>query len=140
MFVVVVVQLLCHAQFFDTPWIVVRQASLSFSISRSLLKLRAFESVMPSNILSFVIPFFYCLQSFPASGSFLMSQLFTSSGQRIRASASASVLPMNSEKTESEICSVMSYSLRPHGLYSPWNSPGVWVSFPFFSRSSQPRD
>ena len=46
-------------------------------------------------ILSSVIPFFSCLQSFPASGSFQMSQFFTSGGQRIRASASASVLPMN---------------------------------------------
>ena len=36
-----------------------------------------------------------CLQSFPASGSFLMSWLFTSSGQSIGVSASASVLPMN---------------------------------------------
>ena len=43
-----------------------------------------------------VIPFFSCLQSFPASGSFQMSQLFTS-GQSIGASASASVLPMNTQ-------------------------------------------
>ena len=46
-------------------------------------------------ILSSVIPFSSCLQSFPASGSFLMSWLFTSDGQSIGASASASVLPMN---------------------------------------------
>ena len=39
--------------------------------------------------------FSFCLQSFPASGSFLISRLFTSSVQSIRASASASVLPMN---------------------------------------------
>ena len=39
--------------------------------------------------------FSFCLQSFPASGSFPMSRLFTSGGQRIGASASASVLPMN---------------------------------------------
>ena len=38
-------------------------------------------------------PFFSCLQSFPASGSFPMSQFFTSSGQSI--GASASVLPVN---------------------------------------------
>ena len=38
---------------------------------------------------------FFCLQSFPASGSFPMSQLFTSTGQSIGVSASASVLPMN---------------------------------------------
>ena len=46
-------------------------------------------------ISSFVITFSSCLQSFPASGSFQMSQLFTSGGQSIGVSASASVLPMN---------------------------------------------
>ena len=46
------------------------------------------------NISSSVIPFSSCLQSFPASGSFLMSQLFASGGQSIGVSASASVLPM----------------------------------------------
>ena len=50
-------------------------------------------------ISSSVIPF-SCLQSFPASGSFLMSQLFPSGGQSIGASASASVLPMNIQGTE----------------------------------------
>ena len=42
-----------------------------------------------------VIPFSSCPQSLPASGSFLMSQLFTWGGQRFGVSASASVLPMN---------------------------------------------
>ena len=42
-----------------------------------------------------VVPFSSCPQSFPASGSFPMSQLFTSDGKNIGASASASVLPMN---------------------------------------------
>ena len=46
-------------------------------------------------ISSSVIPFSSCLQSFPASGSFLMSWLFASGGQNIGVSASASVLPMN---------------------------------------------
>ena len=46
-------------------------------------------------ISSSVVPFSSCLQSFPASGSFPMSQFFTSDGQNIAASASASVLPMN---------------------------------------------
>ena len=46
-------------------------------------------------ISSFVIPLFSDYQSFPASGSFLISWLFTSGGQSIGASASASVLPMN---------------------------------------------
>jgi len=47
------------------------------------------------SILSSVIPFSSCLQSFPVSGSFLMSQLFTSGGQNIGTSASASVLLVN---------------------------------------------
>ena len=46
-------------------------------------------------ISSSVTPFSSCLQSFPASGSFPVSRLFTSGGQHIGASASASVLPMN---------------------------------------------
>ena len=46
-------------------------------------------------ISSSAIPFSSCLQSFPASGSFPMSQFFTSGSQRIRASASVSSLPMN---------------------------------------------
>ena len=46
-------------------------------------------------ISSSVIPFSSCPQSFPASGSFQMSQLFASGGQSIEVSASTSVLPMN---------------------------------------------
>ena len=46
-------------------------------------------------ISSSVVPFSSCLQSSPASGSFLMSQFFASGGQSIGVSASASVLPMN---------------------------------------------
>ena len=48
-------------------------------------------------ILSSVFPFSSCPQSFPASGSFKMSQLFTSGGQSIGISASASVIPMNTQ-------------------------------------------
>ena len=44
-----------------------------------------------------VVPFSSCPQSFPASGSFQMSQLFTSGGQSIGVSASTSVLPMNTQ-------------------------------------------
>ena len=46
-------------------------------------------------ISSSVVPFFSCLQSFPASGSFPTSQFFSSSGQSFGVSASVSVLPMN---------------------------------------------
>ena len=48
-------------------------------------------------ISSSVVPFSSCLQSFPASGSFLMSQSFASGGQSIGVSASASVLPMHTQ-------------------------------------------
>ena len=48
-------------------------------------------------VSSSVIPFSSCLQSFPASGSFQMSQLFTSGGQSVGDSASTSVLPMNTQ-------------------------------------------
>ena len=50
---------------------------------------------MPSNYLILCCHFSSCLQSFPASRSFPMSQFFTSGGQIIGASASASVLPMH---------------------------------------------
>ena len=64
-------------------------------VSQSLLRFMFIESVMPSNHLILYRPFFSCLQSFPASGSFQMSQFFVLGGQSIGASASASVLPMN---------------------------------------------
>ena len=50
------------------------------------------DAIQPSHP---VIPFSSCLQSFPASGSFPKSQFFESGGQSIKASASASLLPMN---------------------------------------------
>ena len=183
----VVVQSLSSVWLLVTPWTATHQASLSFTISRSLLKLMSIESVMPSNhfvlchplfllssifpsirvfydesalcirwpkywhfsispsnesvllvtqscptlcdpmdcsmpgfpcpsptprvypnscplsqwchttISSSVIPFSSCPQSLPALGSFQISQLFTSGGQRIGVSASTSVLPMNSQ-------------------------------------------
>ena len=49
-------------------------------------------------ISSTVVPFSSCPQSFPASGSFQMSQFFTSGGQSIGVSASTSVLPMNTQE------------------------------------------
>ena len=63
------------------PWTEELQASLFFNIFWSLLKVMSTESVMPSNHLPIVVPFSSCLQSFPASESFLISQLFVSGGQ-----------------------------------------------------------
>ena len=78
-----------------TPWNAARQASLSITNSRSLLKLMSIELVLPSAISSSVVPFSSCPQPFPASGSFPMSQLFAWGGLSIGVSASASVPPMN---------------------------------------------
>ena len=92
---------LSHVWLFVTPWTAAYQASLSITNSQSLLKLMFIESVMPLNHLDhlsyrgFVVPFSFCLQSFPASGSFPMSQFFASGVWSIGVSASASVLPMN---------------------------------------------
>ena len=88
-------QLLSSVRLFVTPWTAAHQASLSITNSRSLLKLMSIESEMPSNHLILCHPLLPCLQSFPASGSFQMSQLFASGGQSVGALASASVLPMN---------------------------------------------
>ena len=87
--------LFSHVWLFLTPWTAACQASLSFTISWSLLKLMSIKSEMPSNHLISVVPFSSCLQSFPASASVPMSQFFPSGGQSIGASVSASVLPMN---------------------------------------------
>ena len=78
-----------------TPWTAACQASLSITNSCSLLKLMSIKSVMPSHHLMHCCSLCSCLQSFPASGSFPMSQFFASGGQSIGISASASVLPMN---------------------------------------------
>ena len=87
------VQLLTHIWLFAIPCTAAHQASLSFTISQSLLKLMSIESVQWTNptISSSVIPFSSCPQSFPASGSFPMNWLFTSGGQSTGASASVSM-------------------------------------------------
>ena len=90
---VVIVQLLSCVQFFVTPRTAAHQASLFITNPRSLFKLMSIESVFHPVISCSVVPFSFRLQSFPASGSFPMSQFFTSGGQSIGASASG--LPMN---------------------------------------------
>ena len=89
------VQLLSRVWLFEIPWTAAHQASLSITNSWSLLKLMSIESVMPFNHLIFHCPSSSGLESFPASGSFQMSQFFELGGQSVGASASASVLPMS---------------------------------------------
>ena len=91
----IVVQLLGWAQCFVTPWTAAHQASLSFIISQSLLKLMSIELMMSSIHLILCCPCLFLPQYFPASGSFPLSLLFASGGQSIGTSTSASVLPMN---------------------------------------------
>ena len=74
-----------------TPRTAACQASPSITNSLSLLNWVG-DAIQPSHPLSSPL---FCLQSFPASGSFQMSQFFPSGGQRIVVSASASVLPIN---------------------------------------------
>ena len=78
------VQSLSRVRLFATPWTAARRASLSITNSWSVIKLMSIELVMPSNHPSSVVPFSLCLQSFPASGSFPVSWLFTSDGQSIQ--------------------------------------------------------
>ena len=91
--VVVVIQSISHVWLFATPWPAACQPPLSTTIYWSLLVFRSIESVMLPNHL--ITPFFYCLQSIPASGSLRMNWFFGSGRQSIGASASSSVLPMN---------------------------------------------
>ena len=67
----------------------------SFIISQSLLKLMCIELVMPSNHLTLCCPLLLRPSIFPIIRAFFNELLFTSGGQRVGASAPASVLPMN---------------------------------------------
>ena len=91
------VQSLSRVRLFLTPWTAARQASLSITNSRSSLRLTSIELVIPSSHLILCHPLSSHLQSFPASGSFPMSQFFPLGGQSIGVSASTSVLPMNTQ-------------------------------------------
>ena len=81
-------------QLFATPLTAARQASLSFTISQSLLNLMYTESVILSNHLILGRPLLLLPSVFPSIRVFPMSWFFTSGGQSIGASGSASVLPM----------------------------------------------
>ena len=112
---VVVVQLLSHVRLFATPWAAARQASLSFTMSQSLLKLTSIESVMPSNHLILCHPLFLLPSIFPS----------------IRVFSSESVLCIRWPKYWS-----FSFSISPSNEYS-----GL-ISFrmDFFESPCSPRD
>ena len=89
------VQLLSRVQLFATPWTAACRASLSITNSWSLLRLMSIKSVMPSSHLILCCPLLFLPLLFPSVRVFPISQFFTSCGQSIEASVSASVLPMN---------------------------------------------
>ena len=91
----VVVQSLSRIWFFATPWTSARQASLSFTISWSLLKFMSIELVKLYNHLILCCSLLLLPSIFPSIRVFPVNQLVASGAQSIGASASASVLPMN---------------------------------------------
>jgi len=97
MLVIVIVQSLSNVQLFATPWTAALQASLSFTISQSLLKLMSIESVMPSNHLILCCPLLLLPSIFPS----------------IRVFSNESVLPIKWPKYWS-----FSFSISPSNEYS----------------------
>ena len=109
------------------------------------------DAIQPSYPI--VIPFSSCLQSFPASGSFQMSQFFASGGQSIGVSASSPVLPMNIQGwfpwcraspiiyqlLHHYICNIMMYQISTPALnVSTGSTEGVSVFSQWMIQSSQP--
>jgi len=119
----VVVQSLSHAWLFLTPRTAACQAPLSLTISRSLLKLMSIESVKPSNHLILCHSLLLLPLSFPASGSFTISQLFISGGQSI--GTSASVLPKNAQSWFPLGLTGLN-SLQSKGLSRVFSNTTVW--------------
>ena len=89
------VQSLSRILLFVTPWTAAHRPPCPSSTPRDYSNSCPLSQWCHPTISSSVVPFSSCPQSFPISGSFQMSPLFTSGGQSIGVSASASVLPMN---------------------------------------------
>ena len=118
-----------HSVMSDSLWPhrLPHQAPLSSTVFGSLLKFMSIELV----ILSISALFFFCLQSFLASGSFPMSWLFASGGRSIGVSSSASILTMNPPgRFPSGLTGLI--SLQSKGLLRVFSSTTVW-KHQFFS-------
>ena len=115
----VVVQSLSCVQLFATQWTTAHWFPCPSPSSRACSN-SCVLSVMPSNHLILCHPLLLLLQSFPASGSFQMSQFFVSGGQNIGVSALASVLPTNIQNK---------FPLGMTGLIS-LQFKGLWESSP----------
>ena len=126
---VAVVYLLSRVRHLATPWTAARQASLSFIIFGSLLRLMSIESVMPTHLLLFPSPAAFNLSQH--IGSFPMNRLFALGAQCIGPSVSASVLPMNIQGLFPLGVSGL-ISLQSKGLSRFFSSATIW-SHQFFS-------
>ena len=98
--------------------------------SRSLLKLRSIESVMPSNHLILGHPLLLLPSTFPSIRVFSVSQFFASGGQSIRASASASVLNSPGQNT----------GVGSHSLFEGSSHPGIELRPPALQVDSLPAE
>ena len=91
----VFVQSLSCVRLFATPWITAYQASLSFTVSQSLLKLMSIESVTPSNYLILCCPLLLPPSIFPSIRVFSNESVLRIRWPKYRSLTSTSVLPMN---------------------------------------------
>ena len=89
------VQSLSCVRLFTTPWTAARQASLSFTVSQSLLKLVSIELVMPSIHLILCCPLLLLSSIFPSIRIFSNESVLHIRWPSVGTSASSSVLPMN---------------------------------------------
>ena len=118
-----VVQSHSRVWLFVNPWTAAWQASLSFTTTWSLLKLMFIELVMTSNHLILCYPFSSCPQTFPASGSFPMSWLFSSYGQNYW---SFSISPSNEYSGWFPLGLTALISLLSKGLSRVFSNTTVW--------------
>ena len=105
-----------------TPWTAAFQAFLSITNSQAYSNSCPLSWWCHPTISFSVVPFSSLLQSFPASGSFPVSQFFTSGGQSIGVPASASVLPMNIQDWFPLRCTGW-ISLQSKGLSRVFSTP-----------------
>ena len=122
---IILIQSLGHVQLSVTPRTAAHKASLSLTISCSLLKLMSIESVMPSNHLILCRPLLLLPSVFPRLGSFPMSWFFASGGQSSGVLALTLILPMNIQSWfPLRLTSLI--SLQTMGLLRVFSSTTIW--------------
>ena len=118
----VVVKSLSHVRLFETPWTIAQKASLSFTMSRSLLRLVSIEWMMLSNYLAL------CRPPLLLPSIFATVKVFSNESAlcwSIGASASASVLAMNIQGSFPLGLTGL-FSLQSKGLSRVFSSPTIW--------------